>query len=96
MAKGRRAVTQKIYATVLFFLTLRLSLMVDFSFPVCNDKKKTPQLWVDPFPDGRVYLLYEKPFSKGWLEFLGSGGRETQLLTVHFDRELMKDCSSGS
>ena len=26
----------------------------------------------------------------------GNCGRETQSLTVHFDRELMKDCSSGS
>ena len=70
--------------------------MVGFSFPVCNDLKKIPQLWVDPISDSEAYLLYEKPFAEGWWEFLGNDGRETQLLTVHFDRELMKCCSSGS
>ena len=57
---------------------------------------KTPQLWVVPFPNGKVYLLYVKPFAKGWLQFLGDCGRETQLLIVYFDRELMKGSGSGS
>ena len=69
--------------------------MVGFPFPVCNDLK-TPQLWFVPFPNGKVYLLYEKPFANGWLYFLGDYGRETQLLIVNFDRELMKGSSSGS
>jgi len=42
--------------------------MVGFSFPVCNDLKKIPQLWVDPISDSEAYLLYEKPFAEGWWE----------------------------
>jgi len=89
VAKWRRTTTHKIYAHICFFLIgphRKLNVTADGWLFTS---------WVDRPSHGKDYLLYWESFCKG-LEFMGNCGRDTQSLTVHFDRELMKDCSSGS
>ena len=89
MAKWRRTTTQKICAHICFFLIgLHRTLNVTADGWLLSS-------WVDRIYHGKAYLLYWESFCKG-LEFLGNCGRETQSLTVYFDRELMKDYSSDS